>query len=480
MASSRLISSPVALVAAGLLTLGMGGAARAGSPEVTGSLSAMLAKTLPMVVNITNVSAGHALPGEVQDGLPIPPEGEPSFGSGYIIDPTGYIATNKHVVIGAERLSVTLHDGTQWPARLIGELNVGDMALIKINYPKPLPTITWGDSNKVKVGDTAIVIGNPLGIGESVSVGVISATNRNIESSVFDHFFQTDAAINHGNSGGAMVDMQGDLIGMNTAIYVPTSNSGSVGLGFAMPSGDVRFVLEQLLKNRKVHVGWAGLQTQALNGQIAGAFGYKSIEGAMVLGVDSGGPAAAAGLRPGDIVTSFSDSTLKEPVTITDPQLLMRAFASRPTGDKATLGVWRERAETSVTLTVADWPTPVAYVAPEPAARQAGAARKPVDLGIKLAAITPDVRAALAMAPDQQGVFVAGVYSGGVADSLGGKPNDILLQVDNTVLHEPADVEKAFAAARTAKEEYAAVRVQRGTRTHWAAVPLYQDELQTP
>jgi serine protease Do len=441
------------------------GSALAGAAPNDPSVSDVVAKLLPSVVNITNISAGRALPGEVQDDLPIPPKGNRSFGSGFIIDPRGYIATNKHVVIGSQRLIVKLHDGTEHIARIVGEANLGDMALIKIYSTRPLPPIVWGTGEEARVGDAVMAIGNPLGIGESVSMGIISATDRKIQSSEFDHFLQTDASINHGNSGGALVNLKGQVIGMNTAIFVPSDSSGSVGLGFAMPADDVSFVLGQLLTRHRIDIGWSGVSAQPVDAWLAQAFGLGQVAGALVTSVDAKGPAAAAGLRSGDVVTGFDGAP------VADPQALLRDAAVQPAGTVVRIDYVRERAARNTNLTIAAWPGgDLAYVPKEPEDRS----KQELDLGVSIAAITPDVRLALRMKPDQQGVLVTGVEPGGAGEELGARTGNIVLRAGGRAVNTPAELTDAYTAARKAGEDFIPLLIQFGDGSiAWKAVPLF-------
>ncbi len=459
---------PMLAALLGLLLPGCGPALAGAPPNgVPGapSVADVVARLLPSVVNITNISAGHALPGEVPGDLPIPPKEERSFGSGFIIDPRGYIATNKHVVIGAERLIVKLHDGTEHIARVVGEANIADMALIKIHTDHPLPPIVWGTGEHVRIGDTVIAIGNPLGLGESVSMGIISATDRNIRSSRFDHFLQTDASINQGNSGGVLANLKGEVIAMNTALYVPNGASGSVGLGFAMPADDVSYVLGQLLARRRLDVGWTGISAQPVGTQLAEGFGIAQVGGALVISVDPQGPAAAAGLRSGDVLTAFNG----EPII--DPQELLRMAGVQPAGTVARIDFVRDGTAQHVSLTVAPWPGGnLAYIPPPQPKRQ----RKPVDLGVSVAAITPDVRLALRLNPNQHGVLVTAVTPGGEGEELGAKAGNIVLRAGGRAVNTPAEIAAAFDAARKAGREFIPILVQStdGTKA-WKAVPLF-------
>lgn len=441
--------------------------ALAGPPVGGPDVADVVAKLLPSVVNITNISSGHALPGEVQGDLTIAPKGTHVFGSGFIIDPRGYIATNKHVVIGAQYLTVKLHDGSEYAARVVGEANLADMALIKIHADHPFPPITWATGTPPRIGQPVIAIGNPLGIGESVSMGIVSATDRNIGSSRFDHFIQTDAAINQGNSGGVLVNLEGQVIGMNTAIFVPNgaSSSGSVGLGFAMPAGDVSLVLGEIMINHRVDLGWTGISAQPVTGWLARAFGLTDVGGALITGIDPKGPAVKAGLRPGDVLTALNGAPVE------DPQALARMTGATPAGTVMQVTFVRDRAVHQAELTIAPWPGgAAAYIPPTPGPRH----REPLDLGISVAAITPDIRVVLHLEPDQHGVLVIGVKPDSAGAQLGASAGDIVLRAGDHEVDSPAELEAAFVAARKEGADFLPLLVQlKDGQTGWHAVPLF-------
>ncbi len=231
-------------------------------------------------------------------------------GSGFIISPKGLIVTNNHVVSGATSVKVTLQNGESYTAKVLGRDPITDVALLKINAPKPLPAVQFGDSNKIRVGDDVMAVGNPFGLGGTVTTGIISAKARNIGDGSYDSFLQTDAAINKGNSGGPLFDDQGKVVGMNTAIISPTG--GSVGIGFAVPSDVVQNVVGQIEKFGKVQHGWLGIQIKRVTPDVAAALGMNVPEGAMVAAVSPDSPAAKGGIKRGDIITSFDGTKIKK------------------------------------------------------------------------------------------------------------------------------------------------------------------------
>ncbi len=256
-----------------------------------------------------------------------------SLGSGFIIDPKGIVITNNHVVADADEITVVLQDDTKLIAEVVGRDAKIDVAVLRIKPAKPLPYVSFGDSDNVRVGDWIIAIGNPYGLGGTVTTGIISARARDINVGSFDDFLQTDAAINRGNSGGPMFDLNGNVIGINTAIFSPTG--GSVGIGFAIPSALAKPIIDQILQYGKAKRAWLGVQIQPVTDSVAEALGMSKTTGALVLGVVEGGPAQMAGLITGDVILKFAG---KE---ISDMKKLPRYVADSPIGERATIQVLR-------------------------------------------------------------------------------------------------------------------------------------------
>lgn len=343
-----------AAVFCAVMTLMVGAVAPAfgrGAPDSFADLSARL---LPTVVGISSsqVMRSQQKSGDFSSRLQdmfrkAPAKGGvrriSSVGSGFIIDAAGYIVTNNHVVEGADRISVSLNNGETLQARLIGRDEKTDLALIKVDSKKSLPYVRFGDSNRARIGEWVIAIGNPFGLGSTVTAGIISARNRNIQIGDYDDFIQTDAPINKGNSGGPLFDMDGSVIGVNSAIFSPSG--GSVGIGFAIPSNMVRDVIGQLRQFGMVHRGWVGLNIrQAENG------------GALVTGVATNGPAAKAGLRNGDVVIAYDGRK------VSDSRDLARLVAMTAAGRTVAVDVQRGKAKLSLRLTIQPLKAPVKNV----------------------------------------------------------------------------------------------------------------------
>ena len=237
-------------------------------------------------------------------GAPMNPRAQRmALGSGFIIDPSGYIVTNNHVVENGDKVTVIFQDDSKHTAKVVGRDDKTDLALLKIDAPKPLPYVEWGDSNAVQVGDWVLAVGNPFGLGGTVSSGIVSARGRDIHEGPYDDFLQIDASINRGNSGGPTFNLDGRVIGINTAIYSP--NGGSVGIGFAIPSSLAKPVIEQLKEHGKVERGWLGVQIQEVTPELAKSLGLPKPEGALVADVTPGGPAQKIGIKQGDVILSY-------------------------------------------------------------------------------------------------------------------------------------------------------------------------------
>src|SRR5579863_10423923 len=267
-----------------------------------------------------------------------------ALGSGFIIDPEGHIVTNNHVVGDASKVEVTLQDGTKYAAKIIGRDTRTDLAVLKIDADKPLPYVAFGNSDQAEIGDWVVAVGNPFGLGGTVTAGVVSARGRDIHAGQFDDFLQIDAPINRGNSGGPTFDLNGQVIGINTAIYSP--NGGSVGIGFAIPSNLAKTVVAQLKSGGKVSRGWLGVQIQEVTPAIAASLGLKGEHGALVSVVTPNGPGAQAGLKQGDVILSFNGSE------VTQLRDLPRLVAAVAPGSTGSLTVWRggQSSELHVTL----------------------------------------------------------------------------------------------------------------------------------
>jgi serine protease Do len=326
-----------------------------------------------------------------------PPKAVEALGSGFVFDPAGYIVTNNHVIDGATSISVTFQDGTILPAVIVGRDKAADLAVLKVNAGQPLPYLKFGNSDKLRVGDWVLAIGNPFGLPGSASSGIVSALNRNIHSGNYDDFIQTDATINRGNSGGPLFDMNGNVIGVNSAIYSPSG--GSDGIGFAIPSAMVAPVAQALKTTGSMTRGWLGTATEEVTPEIQHLLGLPAASGALIGAVAPGSPAAGK-LQPGDVLVALGG------VPITDPRSLLIRTAEIPTGQTAVAQYWRDGAQGQVTLRLAVPPAAVDDIVTQPApaapanfdlsALGLSVAAKPLDDGLSVVAATgPSAKAGI-------------------------------------------------------------------------------------
>jgi serine protease Do len=365
-------------------------------------------------------------------------------GSGFIIDPSGLIITNYHVVEGAFEITVKFSDGLLLPGRMLNASRLADLAILKVDADHPLPTAHWGDSDRLQVGDQVFAAGNPFGVGLSVSAGIVSALNRDIQDTPYDDYIQTDAAINHGNSGGPLFDMRGNVIGVNSTIISPTRSSA--GIGFAIPASSAQFVFDQLRTYGWVRPGWIGLKVQAVTRDIAEAKGLPHPGGSIVSWVLLGGPAQKAGLMIGDVVLRYDGTTP------TDDRALLRDIAHTTAGTAITLTVLRDGNELTVPVTAEVWPRDQwdARDAPTPVIRPKLSI--PPDLGISLVALSTEDKAKLGS--DLTGVLVKSVTPYSDAAIRGMVSGDVILRVQDKPVATVDDIQSGIDAARTGKHNF--------------------------
>jgi serine protease Do len=389
------------------------------------------------------------------------------FGSGVVVDPSGVIVTNRHVVQNAESIMVSGRSLQRMAAKPIYVGIELDIALLKVEAPAPLPVVTFGNSDTLRLADPVVVIGNPLGIGESVSAGIVSALNRNIRETPYDDFIQTDAAINHGNSGGAMFNMAGELVGITTALYSSDGNTGNIGLGFAMPANDAKFVIAQVLKTGQVRHGWAGVHLQGLTPDLAAAFGLPAMHGAIVSRVDPNGPAVGA-IRVGDVLVKIGD----QPET--DIRALARQFAEASIGATLPVHLLRDGVAQTVAITIAEYPGDRDEAVRLKSQRAASpvAVATAAEPGMHLAALTPDLRARYKVDDGVTGVVVTDVQPGSAAAAQKIAAGDVVLQVRDAPVNSPEALTDRLRDLAARKVSYAALLVQSGRGTQWVALPL--------
>jgi serine protease Do len=421
----------------------------------------LVAKVTPAVVSVTNKLKVD--PAEMQ-GIPTPfgmmrpvhPPAMEAKGSGFIIDADGTIVTNNHVVKNAKSLSVTLSDGTTLPATVVGTDPRTDIAVLRVHAGHKLPWLQLGDSSKARPGEWVVAMGNPFGLGGTVTAGIVSALGRDIGSGPYDNFLQIDAAINHGNSGGPLFTQDGRVIGVNTAILSPSG--GSIGIGFAIPSNMVRKVVAQLEKDGHVTRGFLGVESQPVSATIASALGLKQGKGALIASVEHDSPAAKAGVRAGDVIQSVDDSK------IANPRDLAVAIANIKPGDTTKLGVIRDGDQKTIDVTVGTMPnTQLADATATPASHER--------VGLGLAPLTPRLRQQLSLDDDVKGAVVAQVKPGSPADNAGIHPGDVIVGVGSERVKSADQAAQAIRHAEH-KGTALALRIMRDGHTAFIALDL--------
>ena len=421
------------------------------------SLAPLVERVTPAVVNISvELKEQAATQGEGDTGnesaSPLGPGGTPfdqflkrffeqpfqfrnpaekvmALGSAFIIDPAGYIVTNNHVLANADKVTVLFQDNSRHTAKVIGRDEKTDIALLKIDTSQKLPYVTWGNSDDAKVGDWVVAVGNPFGLGGSVTAGIISALGRDINEGPYDDFLQIDAPINRGNSGGPTFNLHGQVIGINTAIYSPSG--GSVGIGFAVPSNIAKQVVVQLKEHGHVTWGWLGVAIQNVTPAIAKSLGLDpdNPTGALVTSVTADSPAAKAGIEQGDVITAAGGHEIK---TVHD---LPRRVAATPVGSKLPLTIMRDGKQRTLEASIGEMPQNVA--SEEREAAQPGSSKTANALGMQLLPLDQQLRRELKVPKDVNGVVVGQVASGGPAGDLGIQPGDVIVSVDQKPVASP-------------------------------------------
>ena len=450
------------------------------------SFADLAERVTPTVVNIsaarTRVSGQRAVPQfQVPPGSPLEPffreffdryfEGAPraprtyrgaSVGSGFIVNPEGLIVTNHHVVQGADEITVTLHDGRKFEAELRGVDENTDLALLSVAANETLPYAEFGDSDAVRVGDWVIAVGNPFGLGGTVTAGIVSARGRDIRSGPLDDFLQIDAPINRGNSGGPLFDTAGRVVGVNTAIFSPSG--GSVGIGFAIPALQAQDVIDDLSTVGRVERGWMGVQIQMLTEDIARSLGLEGTQGALVADVFEESPAEAAGVRTGDVILEFGGQVV--PSSRRLPHLVAQAESD----DAIEVVVWRDGKRESLQLVVGLRPG-AEGLASAPGAGEGEEAEQP-SLGLELAPLTPNLRARFELPESVEGALVVDVDADGAAAEKGMRPGDIIVRAANRPVTSPADVSEALARVTEGGGDVLLLLVERQGARQFIAVPI--------
>jgi serine protease Do len=471
--------APFAAAFAAVILLAFGAPAPAAARGAPDSFADLAEKLLPAVVNVSTTQIIRPTRGEGDEKQPefkLPP-GSPfdefrdfferqrpeggaprratSLGSGFIIDSKGLVVTNEHVVADADEITVILHDQTELKAKVIGRDAKTDLALLKVQPPHPLPALKWGNSDKTRVGDWIVAIGNPFGLGGSVTAGILSARGRNINVGPYDDFLQTDASINKGNSGGPMFNMDGEVIGINTAIFSPTG--GSVGIGFAIPSTLAEPVIEQLRDYGKTRRGWIGVRIQSVSDEIAQGLGLGHAAGALVASVSDKGPAEKAGIQAGDVIVKFNNQDVGE------MRRLPRIVADSHVGATVPVEVWRKGGMKRLSITLGELPEEEKVAAapasaPEPAEKTSTVN----ELGLVLAPLSGSLREKYNLSKELKGVVVTEVQPNSAAADKRIRPGDVILNVgpDQAAVSSPAQVKAKIEEARKAKVKNLLVRIE--------------------
>ncbi|MER8750609.1 DegQ family serine endoprotease [Mesorhizobium sp. M1050] len=464
----------------------------AGLTAPNGSFAPIVAADKPAVVTITTVT--KAEPGTTSDaspfdggspfddyfrqffgdqGMPMPktpPQQQPqraeALGSGFLVGADGIIVTNNHVIDGATSIKVALDDGTELPAKLVGRDAKNDLAVLKVKADNPLPTVKWGDSDKLMPGDQVLAFGNPFGIGTTVTAGIVSARGRDLHSGPFDDFIQIDAPINHGNSGGPLIDVAGNVVGINAAIYSP--NGGSVGVGFAIPSDQAQKVVAKLMKDGSIQYGYLGVEIQPVTADVASAIGLDHAAGALVSRVNDGSPAARAGVEAGDVITSFAGQDVK------DPKDLSRAVADVAPGARETLNIWRKGKAVDISVDVGRNTDDVKTASLEDGSGAPGVGQgsRVAAIGLGLMDITPDIREQMNLAHNQRGAIVASVNPDKAAAASGIQAGDIIVAVNQVPVKSARQVTQAIAQAGKSGKKSVLLLVERDGGQIYVAVPF--------
>ncbi len=457
------------LAAAPVLAAAAATPARAADPPPAG-FAPVVAKVLPTVVSIyvRALVEKNAPKDTGRTASKASYASQQSQGSGFLIDGKGHIVTNRHVIENAYAITVVLEDQRELRARLVGKLIRIDLALLKIDDSKPLPAVEFGNSDLVQPGDAVLAIGNPLGLGGTVTSGIVSALNRNISETPFDDFIQIDAAINHGNSGGPLFNAAGQLIGVNTAFFSPNGSTGSVGLGFAIPSNDVAWVIERMLSGRPLDPGWIDIEVQSVADEIGQAFGRPGPGGAIVVSVAPDSVPFKAGMRQGDIVLRYNG------LAVPDVRGLAREVAKTRPGSVVPLVVWRDRQEVTLQIPIVSWhgSDTIAGIPPELSNASVAKALGAPHFGLNLVPLTPALRREWSMAPTQRGVMIGSVVPFSIADNHNLRPGEVIMNVMQTPTATPAEVLASLKQLHDAGARYAALLIGNDNGMRWVSLPV--------
>ncbi len=392
-----------------------------------------------------------------------------SLGSGFIIDPSGLIVTNNHVIADADEINVILNDGTKLPAQLVGKDSKADLALLRVKADHPLKAVAFGDSDKLRLGEWVIAIGNPFSLGGTVTAGIVSARNRDIQSGPYDNYIQTDAAINRGNSGGPLFNLNGEVIGINTAIISPSG--GSIGIGFAVPSDTAVPVLNQLREYGEARRGWLGVRIQQVTDDIAESLSIKPPHGALVAGVDDKGPAKPGGIEPGDVVVKFDGHDVKE------MRDLPRIVADTPIGKQVDVIVIRKGKEETHQVKIGRLDDTQKVASNDPKQDTPPEQKSTVQktLGLELSSLSDDLRKKFKIRDNVKGVVITGVDST-IDRSQPDKrlsPGDVIVEVQYEAVGNPSALQARIDQLKAQGKKIAVLLVSNGVgETRFVALNL--------
>ena len=398
---------------------------------------------------------GPQMPPEMPRGMPTA-----AAGTGFIFESDGHVATNNHVIAGADQVTVTLHDGREFAAEVVGVDSDTDLAVLKIDAGEDLPFVEFADSDSIRVGDAVVAIGNPFGLGSTVTAGIVSAKNRVIGAGRFDDFMQIDAPINRGNSGGPTFDLEGKVVGVNTAIHSPTG--GNVGIGFAIPANLASEIIADLREDGQVERGWLGVHIQGIDEDLAATLELDAPAGALVAQVAPDSPAAAAGLEQGDVVLSYNGEAIAEVRDLT------RMVADTDPGTDAELTVWRDGQEMALSVEIGQMMADqeVAAATTEEAGDDAA------KLGVALARLTADAKRSMELPDDLEGAMVTDVQPGSPAAEKGLQRGDVIIEAGHKKVTEPKTVTDAVREAAERGDETILLLVKREGQDRFVAVRL--------
>ncbi len=365
-----------------------------------------------------------------------------SMGSGFIIDAQGLVVTNNHVVEGAEAIQIHMQDGTVLKAELVGRDPKTDLAVIRVKSAKPLPFVRLGDSDTLRIGEWVMAIGNPFGLGGSVSLGIVSARNRDINAGPYDDFIQTDAAINKGNSGGPLFNLSGDVMGINTAIFSPSG--GSVGIGFSVPSNTAKGVVDQLIKYGETRRGWLGVRVQSMSDEIVESMGLPKNSGALVADVTEGSPGKTAGIEPGDVITEFNGKPIK------DMKELPKAVAATDIGATVVVKVIRKGKDMAFNVTIGRLEDGEKLVAADDKKKSDSTATTVTALGMTAATLTDELRERYKVEEKVKGAVITEVAKDGAAVDKGLEVGDVIMEAGGKPVEVAGDISKAIEDAEKA------------------------------